>query len=99
MRRHYTLDQNPGLGPQGLFYYRTALSRALLAGGIDRLRDATGTEHDWRCELIRTLVSCQRPDGSWVNAEDRWMEGHPDLVTAYALLAIQEAIKPTLRAN
>jgi squalene-hopene/tetraprenyl-beta-curcumene cyclase len=99
MRRHYTLDQNPGLGLQGLFYYRTALSRALLAGGIDRLRDATGTEHDWRSELIRTLVSCQRPDGSWVNAEDRWMESHPDLVTAYALLAIQEAIKPTLRAN
>jgi squalene-hopene/tetraprenyl-beta-curcumene cyclase len=27
-------------------------------------------------------------DGSWVNENPRWMEGDPNLVTAYALLAL-----------
>ena len=94
---HWTLAENPGLGQQGLFYYRMAMSRAMLAGGVDRLRDAGGVDHDWRCELIQAIVAEQRPDGSWVNAQDRWMEGEPDLVTAYALLALEEAIKPSRR--
>ena len=25
---------------------------------------------------------------SWINKQDRWYEGDPDLVTAYALLAL-----------
>jgi squalene-hopene/tetraprenyl-beta-curcumene cyclase len=45
--------------------------------------------------LIRAVVAEQRADGSWVNGQDRWMEGEPDLVTAYALLALEEAIKPS----
>jgi hypothetical protein len=32
----------------------------------------------------------QRPDGSWVNEADRWHEGNPYLVTAYAMLSLQE---------
>ena len=94
---HWTLSENPGLGQQGLFYYRLAMGRAMLAGGQDRWKDAGGTEHDWRCELIRAVVADQRADGSWVNAQDRWMEGEPDLVTAYAVLALEEAIKPSRR--
>ncbi|MCH7925963.1 MAG: hypothetical protein IIC51_10560 [Planctomycetes bacterium] len=38
------------------------------------------------------LVSLQRDDGSWVNDADRWYEGNPQLVTAYALLALQTAL-------
>jgi squalene-hopene/tetraprenyl-beta-curcumene cyclase len=96
---HYTMNENPGLGQQGLFYYRLAMARALLAGGMDSIKDSAGTAHDWRCELINALVASQQADGSWVNPQDRWMEGQPDLVTAYALLAIEEAIKPTLQSQ
>ncbi len=96
---HWTLSENPGLGQQGLFYYRMAMSRAMLAGGVNLLKDADGAEHDWRCELIRTLTAEQRADGSWANPQDRWMEGEPDLVTAYALLALEEAIKPSRRSE
>jgi squalene-hopene/tetraprenyl-beta-curcumene cyclase len=96
---HYTMNENPGLGQQGLFYYRLAMARALLAGGMDSIKDSAGAAHDWRCELINALVASQQADGSWVNPQDRWMEGQPDLVTAYALLAIEEAIKPTLQSQ
>jgi len=50
--------------------------------------------HDWRSELIDALVAAQRPDGSWVNATTRWQEDQPALVTCYALLALEEALKP-----
>jgi len=35
----------------------------------------------------------QRPDGSWVNETDRWMESNPHLVTAYSVLALETALK------
>ena len=38
--------------------------------------------------LIAALARRQRPDGSWVNDNDRWMEGDPNLVTGYALMAL-----------
>jgi len=38
-------------------------------------------------------VALQRPDGSWVNEADRWMEGDPNLVTAYSVIALQIATK------
>jgi len=39
-------------------------------------------------ELAATILAKQKPDGSWVNDNKRWMEGDPNLVTAYALLAL-----------
>ena len=44
--------------------------------------------HDWRAELIRAIASRQQPDGSWVNPNNRWLEGDANLVTGYALLAL-----------
>ena len=99
IRAHFSMQENPGLGKQGLFYYRLAMSRALLAGGSDTVQDAGGAAHDWRCELVAAIAAEQRADGAWVNAQDRWMEGSPELVTAYAVLALEEAIKPTRRSN
>ena len=34
------------------------------------------------------LAKRQRPDGSWVNTDPRWLEGEPSLVTGYGLLAL-----------
>ncbi|NOX53976.1 MAG: terpene cyclase/mutase family protein, partial [Planctomycetes bacterium] len=86
--RHYTLDQNPGVGKQGLFYYYQTLAKALAAARVKRLVDAQGVQHDWRRELTETLARLQKPNGSWVNEAARWYEGDPNLVTAYALLAL-----------
>jgi squalene-hopene/tetraprenyl-beta-curcumene cyclase len=57
------------------------------------IRDAEDRPHDWRAELCERLIALQKPDGSWVNANDRFAEGDPHLVTAYAILAMQTALE------
>ncbi len=96
IQQHWTLTENPGLGGQGLYYYLHAMARALRASGLDQIQSPDGTLHDWRRELIATLVDLQRADGSWRNDEDRWEESRPELATIYAVLAMEEALKPTL---
>jgi len=43
---------------------------------------------DWRKNLIDALARRQRPDGSWINENKRWLEGDANLSTGYALLAL-----------
>ncbi len=93
---HWGFDENPGLGTQGLFYYRHAMARALAVNGERSIVDADGTPHDWRAELIQSIAAAQRADGSWVNSTTRWQEGTPELATCFALLALEEALKPDL---
>jgi squalene-hopene/tetraprenyl-beta-curcumene cyclase len=89
VRSHYTLDENPGMGQAGLFYYYHTFGKALSAWGEERFTDATGTAHDWRRGLFEALKKRQNPDGSWVNAGDRqYGESNPELATAFALLAL-----------
>ena len=93
IRRHYTLGHNPNMPEtktkQGLYYYYHVFARAMYAWGEKSIRDADGISHNWRGELAEKLMSLQKPDGSWVNEEDRWFESNPHLVTAYAVLAMQ----------
>jgi len=87
--KHYSLEENPGMGAQGQYYYYHVFAKALDATGKDVLVTADGETHDWRAELAQELISRQQADGSWVNQEhERWLEGDPNLVTAYALLAL-----------
>jgi len=88
IKAHYTVDENPGMGAQGLYYYYHTMSKALTAYGEPIITDANGVQHNWYADLARKLIKLQKPDGSWVNAEDRWMETMPILVTAYAVLAL-----------
>lgn len=89
--KHYTVDENPGLGQAGLFYYYHTFAKALALLGKDTLVDASGKSHDWRAELTAALAKRQNADGSWSNPADRFMEGDPNLVTAYGLLALAYA--------
>jgi squalene-hopene/tetraprenyl-beta-curcumene cyclase len=86
--KNYTLKTNPGLGDSGLYYYYHTFAKALAVMKVDKLADAKGVEHDWRSELIQELARRQQKDGSWINENDRWLEGDPNLVSAYALLAL-----------
>lgn len=88
IQKFYSLEENPGMGLQGLFYYYHTFAKALAVLEIDDLEDSTGRQHDWRQELVEKLAAMQRANGSWVNEADRWYEGDPNLVTAYALLAL-----------
>ncbi|MCC6511915.1 MAG: hypothetical protein IT423_22645 [Pirellulaceae bacterium] len=64
------------------------MSKALKAFGADTFQDAKGQSHAWRAEVLAKLAALQKPNGSWVNSEVRWMEGDPNLVTGYALLTL-----------
>lgn len=95
--KNYTLDANPGMpevnSQRGLYYYYHTFAKAMHALGVDTFTDAKGVKHDWRADLIAALAKRQKPDGSWVNETDRWMEGDPNLVTGYALMALSYAKK------
>lgn len=89
LRGNYSLKDNPGMGDNGLFYYYHTFAKTLDALGQEKFADAAGKEHSWREELAAELVSRQKEDGSFANANPRWMEGDPNLVTGYVLLTMQ----------
>lgn len=87
--KHYTLRDNPGMGAAGLYYYYHTFAKALDALGEPTVQDAEGNTHDWSRELAETLAKQQQANGSWINDENsRWLEGDPNLVTGYALMAL-----------
>ena len=87
--QHYTIEENPGMGPQGLFYYYHTMSKALSLSGITIIENEKGQKKDWRKELSLHLLNLQTKDGSWVNNNGRWWERDPILVTSYALLTLE----------
>jgi squalene-hopene/tetraprenyl-beta-curcumene cyclase len=94
--RHWTLEENPGMGTQGLFFYYNVMARALAVSKFEAIpRKHGGAPIAWREELIRKLVALQRPDGSWGNPNNRFWENDPVLVTSYALLALEFATELT----
>ena len=96
--RHWTLEENPGMGAEGLYYFYNVLAKGLAAYGRDEIRLPDGQILRWREELIRKLISLQKIDpqtgqGYWVNDAGRWWEADPVLVTSYSLLALDIALK------
>jgi len=101
LKRNYTLEVNPGFETssdpnapyQGLFYYFHTMAKALDLYGTEVVTDAADTPHAWRGEMIDRLAAMQRQDGSWINGNSaRWYEGNPVLATAYAVMALDEAL-------
>ncbi len=89
IRKHYTLEENPNMGQQGLYYYYHTFAKTMSTIGGEEFEDAAGKRHDWKKELTEKLALLQQPNGSWTNPADRWYEGDPNLVTAYCLIALQ----------
>jgi squalene-hopene/tetraprenyl-beta-curcumene cyclase len=89
IRRHYTLEENPGMGKAGLFYYYHTFAKAMTALGEDRFEDARGQKHDWRRELFEAIKKRQQDNGSFINKGDKaFGEMDPNLATAFALLSL-----------
>lgn len=85
---NYTLEENPGLGAQGLYYYYQVLAKALSTANISELKLEDGTTANWRHDLAKKLVTTQREDGSWINENSRWWENDPVMVSAYVVLTM-----------
>jgi hypothetical protein len=92
IRRHYTLEENPGMNTAGLFYYYHTFGKAMDALGENPFVDSKGVKHNWRDELLAALAKRQNKDGSFVNKGDRvFGEGDANLATAFALLSLAYA--------
>jgi len=83
---NYTLEENPGLGEQGYYYYLCTMARALDAFGVDEING-----HNWREEMIDKIYELQFPNGAFKVLNKRWMEENDVLIAAYALIAIGHA--------
>jgi squalene-hopene/tetraprenyl-beta-curcumene cyclase len=92
IRKNYTVEHNPGMpqarSQQALYYYYHMMAKCLDALGDDFVEDDKGVKHDWRKDITEALAKRQKPDGSWINEADRWMEGDPNLVTGYCLMTL-----------
>lgn len=88
IEHNYTLDENPGMGSDGFYYYLVAFSKALDAAEMD-----TVAGRNWRSDLVTKLTSLQNDDGSFRPIDDRWMETDPELITAYSMIALQHALR------
>lgn len=87
LSKNYSVTTNPGMGAAGHYYYLQTMSKALSVAGISSFDSNNGTHH-WKADVLDQLKKTQKIDGSWSNPEPRWMEGDPNLVTAYALLSL-----------
>ena len=91
IKEHFTLEENYGMGAQGLYYHYHTMAKALRLYGDSTFVDAKGISHDWYREFAEKMIELQKPDGFWVNEQSRWMEADPRLVTAYVVLALDTA--------
>jgi squalene-hopene/tetraprenyl-beta-curcumene cyclase len=93
--RNYTLDENPGLGTDGMYYYFVVFAKANAVFGDEAIPamddDGRVVARNWKADLVMRLSELQNPDGSFRSVDDRWMENDPVLITAYALIALREA--------
>ncbi|HEX8294783.1 MAG TPA: prenyltransferase/squalene oxidase repeat-containing protein [Chthoniobacteraceae bacterium] len=87
--KNYTLEENPGMGRQGLYYYYHLAAKGLATAGLRELTTPEGKPIHWPRELGLKLIQLQNGDGSWVNDTARWMEKDPVLVTAYSVLTLE----------
>ena len=97
---HWTLDENPGMGTAGLYFFYHVMTKCLDAAKVDIIKiqeSDTQKELDWRKAVQEKLVSLQKTDGenpgSWVNENGRWWENDPVLTTSYAVMTLQHAMK------
>ncbi len=86
IENNYTLEENPGLGMQGYYYYLCTMARALDASGVDEING-----RNWREEMIDKIYELQFNNGAFRTLESRWMENNDILIAAYALIAVQHA--------
>ena len=89
LKKHYSVDENPGMGIDGLFYYYQVMAKALSTYGTPELPLPDGRKADWPRELALKLINLQQDDGSWANESGRWMEKDPVLATSYSVLTLE----------
>ena len=89
LKKNYTLEENPGMGRAGFYYYLHLATKGLASARIENFATADGKKIDWPREIATKLMNLQNADGSWVNDTARWMEKDPALVTSYGVMSLE----------
>ena len=90
LAKNYTLDENPGFGANGLYYYYHTMTKALTLYGVNTITLPDGKTVNWRQELAKRLLDLQKAEGFWVNDKSsRWWENDPGLVTSYVVMSLE----------
>ncbi len=93
--KRWTLDENPGMGAQGQFFFYNIISKCMNTMNKETVATQSGAVIKWREELAEKLIEVQKTDpdglGYWDNTNNRFWEADPVLVTAYSLLALELA--------
>ena len=95
--KHWTLDENPGMKDEGLFYFYNVLSKSLATFGREDILVKGKNPVFWRKAIVEKLISLQKVDsktghGYWVNGNNRFWEANDILVTSYTLIALEVAL-------
>ena len=89
LQANYSVDENPGMGQQGLYYHFDLMAKALTAYGVGDMDLKDGKKANWREDVAKKLINLQNKDGYWQNENGRWFEKDPVLATAYSLIALE----------
>jgi len=95
---HWTLEENPGMGAQGVYFFYNVMTKCLKAYGQDLVPVKDKEPLNWKAEVAKKLVSLQRieaktGEGYWKNDVNRYWEDNAVLTTAYALRALEMVAK------
>ncbi|MEI8352331.1 MAG: prenyltransferase/squalene oxidase repeat-containing protein [bacterium] len=95
--KHWSLDENPGMSDEGLYYFYNVLSKSLATFGQDNIPVSGKNPVPWREALVKKLISIQKVDsktgqGYWVNKNNRFWEANDVLVTSYSLISLEVAL-------
>ena len=88
LHNNYTVDENPAMGLQGVYYYYFVMAKALTLSNLGSLETKDGKPVNWREQLALKLINLQQSDGFWTNSDGRWWERDPALDTAFSLIAL-----------
>lgn len=86
--KYWTLEENPNMGAQGLYFYYNVLTRALNATGLDTI-PTQPKPTAWKEEMAKKIIAIQRENGSWFNDNNRFWEADPVLATSYAVITLE----------
>jgi hypothetical protein len=93
---YWTVTENPNRGSAALYYYYVTMARALSVARRTNLV-VDDIAHDWFRELSAELMTGghqPHEDGYWYNTDDDEWESDENLVTAYAILALETRTLP-----
>jgi squalene-hopene/tetraprenyl-beta-curcumene cyclase len=72
IRNHDTLEENPGQGQRGLYFYNETFAKAMALLGKPTLVVAQGKVHNWQAELVAALAKRQTAVGSTLTIASWW---------------------------